>query len=62
MAVSDVEAGPVSSKPPAGVGVRISTGERHNFGASAPSSTRASSPHIGGRAGDSANSSLPKLV
>ena len=62
MFVSDVEAGPVSSKPPAGVDMRISTGERHNFGASAPSSTRASSPHIVGRAGVSVNSSSPKLV
>ena len=49
----------VSSKPPAGVDERISQGERHGFGASVPSSTRASSPHVG-RAGGSAI--LPKLV
>ena len=39
--VTAVEAVPVGSKPPAAVGVRISTGERHGFGASAPFSTRA---------------------
>ena len=50
MVLMVVEAMPASSKPPAGVDVRISPGERHIFGASAPSSTRASFLYIG-RAG-----------
>ena len=54
-----VEAVSVSSKPPAGVDVRIAQSESHGFGASVPSSTRASPPHVG-RAGGSAT--LPKLV
>ena len=42
----DVEAVSGGSKPPAAVGVRISMGERHDFVASVPLSTRASSLHI----------------
>ena len=40
-----VEAVLAGSKPPATVGVRISAGERHGCGASAPLSTRVSSLH-----------------
>ena len=54
-----VEAVPAGSKPPAAVGVRISTGERHGFGTSAPLSIRV--PSLQGRAGGSVESS-PKLV
>ena len=54
-----VEAGQVGSKPPAAVGVRISTGERHGFGASVLLLSRASSLSIG-RAGGLAI--MPKLV
>ena len=46
MVLSVVEAVPASSKPSAGVDVRISPGKIHGFGTSAPSSTRASSRHI----------------
>ena len=49
---------PVGSKPPAAISVRISTGERHDFGAVVPMSTKTSS--LRGRAGDSAF--IPKLV
>ena len=50
----------MDSEPPAvDVDVRISTGERHGFGASAPSPTRTSSLLIG-RAGGL--TTLPKLV
>ena len=50
----------MDSKPPAvDVDVRISTGERHGFGASAPSPTR-TSPLLIGRAGGL--TTLPKLV
>ena len=50
----------MDSKPPAvDVDVRISMGERHDFGASAPSPTRTSSLLIG-RAGGL--TTLPKLV
>ena len=60
MVLSVVEAVPADSKPPAAdVDERISTDERHGFGASAPSSTRVPSLYIG-RAGDS--TFLPKLV
>ena len=53
MVLSVVEAVPADSKPPAAdVDVHISTDKRHGFGASAPSSTRVPSLHIG-RAGDS---------
>ena len=38
-----VETVPAGSKPPAAVSVRISTGERHGFGTTAPLSTRTSS-------------------
>ena len=37
-----VETVPAGSKPLAAVGVRMSTGDKHPFGASAPLSTRAS--------------------
>ena len=43
MVLITVEAVPAGSKPPAAVGVRISTGERRGFGVAAPLSTRASS-------------------
>ena len=59
MVLSVVEAEPASGKPPAGVNVRISTGERRDFGASAPSLTRASSLDLV-KSGSSAK--LPKLV
>ena len=59
MPLNVVEAVPASSKPPAGGDLRISTGEGHGFGASAPSSTRVSCLHIE-RAGGSAI--LLKLV
>ena len=54
-----VEAVPAGSKPPAAVSVRISTGERHGFGAAAPLSTRTPSLQQG-RARGSMESS-PKL-
>ena len=54
-----VEVVPVGSKPPAVVGVRISTGKRRGFGAAAPLSAMASSLQGGG--GGSVES-LPKLV
>ena len=38
-----VEVLPVGSKPPAAIGERISKGERHDLGAAAPLSIRASS-------------------
>ena len=41
MVLDAVKAMPAGSKPPAAVGVRISKGERHKFGAAAPLSTRA---------------------
>ena len=59
MVLSVVEAVPASSKPSAGVDVRISPGKRHGFGTSAPSSTRASFLYIM-RAEDL--TFLPKLV
>ena len=40
------DAEPVFSKPPAGVDVRIFTGDKCDFGASTPLLTRASSLHI----------------
>ena len=43
MVLVAVEVVPVGSKPPAAVGVRISKGERHDFGASTSLPTRASS-------------------
>ena len=43
MVLITVEAVRKGSKPPAAVSVRISTGERQSFGASAPVSTRTSS-------------------
>ena len=43
MALIAVEAVPAGGEPLAAVGVSISAGERHGFGASAPLSTRASS-------------------
>ena len=59
MVLVAVEAVSAGSRPPAAVSVRISTGERHGFGASAPLLTMASS--LQGRAGGSVESS-PKLV
>ena len=53
-----VEAMAAGSKPPATVGERISKGERHDFGAAAPFSTKMSS--LQGREGGSAFT--PKLV
>ena len=61
MALIVVEVVPASSKPPAGVDVCISPGERHGFGASVPLSTKAPSLHIG-RAGGSMESSSLKLI
>ena len=52
------EAMPAGSKPPAAIGVRISTGERHDFGAAASMSTKRSS--LREREGGSAF--IPKLV
>ena len=49
-----------SSKPAAAVGVRISTGERHGFDASAPLSTRTSQVYFPGAKEGSAI--MPKLV
>ena len=57
MALVDVEAVPVDSKPPAVIVVRISPGNRHDFGALAPSSTIVLSLHIFRRAGGSMDSS-----
>ena len=56
-----VEAEPARSKPLAGVSMRISTGERHGFGASARWWTRASSFHFA-RAKRPADFLSPKLV
>ena len=58
MAIVAVEVLLVGSKPPAAVGVRISKGERHDFGTTAQLSTKTSS--LQGRAGGSAFT--PKLV
>ena len=60
MVLSAIDAEPVFSRPPASVGVRISTGERRGFGPSVPSSTRASLHYA--RSEGSVNSSSPKLV
>ena len=54
MVLIAVEAVPAGSKPPAAVGVRLFTSERHGFGAAAPLSTMASSQK--GRAGGSVES------
>ena len=59
MVLVAVEAIPAGSKPPAAVNVRISTGERQDFGAATPLSTTVSS--LQRRAGGSVESS-PKLV
>ena len=59
MVLIAVEAVPAGNKPPAAVGVRISTGERQSFGSSASLSTMASS--LQGRAEGSVESS-PKLI
>ena len=48
---------PAGSKPPVAVDVRIFKGERHDFGAAAPLSTRTSSLEQG-RAGGPVESSL----
>ena len=58
MVLAAVKAVPAGSKPPAAVSVRISTAERHSFGAAALLSTKTSS--LRGRAGGSAV--MPKLV
>ena len=58
MVLIAVETVPVGSKPPAAVGVRISKGRIHDFGASAPLSTRASS--LQGRAEGSAI--MPNII
>ena len=58
MVLIAVDAWPVGSEPPAAGGVRISTGERYNFVASALLSIRASSQQ--GRAAGSFV--MPKLV
>ena len=60
MVLVTVEAVSAGSKPPAAVGVRISKGETHDFGAAAPLPTRASSREQG-RVGGPVKSS-PKLV
>ena len=44
MVLVTVEAVPAGSKTPADVGVRISKGERHDFGAAAPLSIRGHHP------------------
>ena len=59
MALIILKAVPASSKPSVGFDVRIAPDEKHGVDASAPSSTRAPSLHIG-RAGGSVSS--PKLV
>ena len=57
MDLGDVEAEPACCTPPvAGVSMRSSTGERHGFGASAPSSTRASPIPSSGASKGSVNS------
>ena len=58
MALAAVEVLSMASKPPAAFGVRIPKGERLDFGAAAPFSTKTSS--LQGRAGGSAFT--PKLV
>ena len=46
MILSVVEVKSACSKPPAGVGLHISTGERRGFGALVPSLTRVPSLHF----------------
>ena len=60
MVLVAVEAFPVGSKPPAAFGVRISKGERHDFGAVAPLLTRA--PSLEQEISGSPVKSPPKLV
>ena len=60
MVLVAVEVVPTGSKPPAAVGVSISKGERHDFGAVTPLPTRVSFLEQG-RAGGPVESS-PKLV
>ena len=62
MAFIAVEAVPPGSKPPAAVGVRISTGKRHDFGGSAPLSTKPSSLYIRRAGGSAILLKLAKLV
>ena len=57
MALIVIEAVPAGSEPSAVVVVRISPGEEHEFGTSAPSSTGALSLHIIEKAGGSVESS-----
>ena len=60
MVLVAIEVVPAWSKPPAAVGVGISKGETHDFGATAPLPTKASSFQQG-RAGGLVESS-PRLV
>ena len=60
MVIVPIEASPVGSKPPATVGERISEDGRHDLGAAAPLSTRASSLEQGGAGGPV--QLYPKLV
>ena len=55
-----VEVSPAGNKPSAAIGERISKGERHDFGAAVPLSTRASSHEQVSVEGPV--QSLPKLV
>ena len=54
-----VEAVPAGSKPSEDVGLRLSTGERHCFGTSAPLPTKASPMDVSGAGG---SAFMPKLV
>ena len=62
MVLTAVEAATVGSKPPAAFGVRSYTGERHDLGASAPLSTRASLMDFSGAGGSAKMPTLVKLV
>ena len=57
-----VKAIPTGSKSLVAVGVRISTGERHGFGATAPLSTGASPTDVSGAGGLAIMPKLVKLV
>ena len=58
----EVEAVPVGSKPLVAVGMRIYTGERCGFGASAPLLTRTSPIDFTGAGGSAITQKLVKLV
>ena len=60
VALIAVQAVLAGSKPTAAVDVRISTGERHDFGATAPLSTRASCL-VQGRAGGPVENLMGRL-